>query len=47
MLEIVLITSTLLAGQVAPAPPSRKVEKAAPKVARDIDPGEAWRSITS
>ena len=41
MIEIVLITSALLAGQARTAPQPRKDEKAAPKIARDIDPAEA------
>jgi hypothetical protein len=41
MIGIVLITSALLAGQVAPAPQPRRDAKAAPKIARDVDPAEA------
>ena len=43
MIEIVLITSALLAGQVGTAPQSKSAEKApaAPKVAREMDPAEA------
>jgi hypothetical protein len=41
MIGIVLVTSALLAGQAAPAPHGKKVEKAAPKVAREVDPAEA------
>lgn len=41
MIGIVLVTSALLAGQVAPAPQPRRDAKAAPKIARDVDPAEA------
>ncbi|MGP0068085.1 MAG: hypothetical protein ACLQGP_31370 [Isosphaeraceae bacterium] len=41
MIGIVLVTSALLAGQVARPAQAKTLEKAAPKIAREVDPAEA------
>ena len=47
MIEMVLLTSVLLAGQVAPPAQVKKGEKAAPRIAQRSTRPRLWRNTTS